>query len=264
VLETETFTQHTHTFGFKVITRKATCTADGEKGLVCAECGSVYETEAIPATGHTEGYQMVVTPASCTEPGIMGTFCATCGKQYAISEIEASVHEFGAWYINSDGTHSRSCGKCGFKETENCSYTETVTYPTCTEEGYTTYICEDCGYTYTTDYIYPYGHDWAEQTGSENSETHTHTCVNCGEAETGAHEFGEWVYNDDATFFKNGTETRACFGCGYTETEEAEHTSIFSRIFLTPILWVIGLIRKVIFTGSFLWYMPWLNTLPKM
>ena len=263
-LETEAISAHTHTFGYETVSRKATCTKDGEKGHVCGVCGAVYETEVIPAKGHTEGYQRIVTPATCTEPGVMGTFCATCGERYAVSEIAATGHDFGAWYKNGDGTHSRICGKCGFKETANCNYTATVTEPTCTEEGFTTYVCDDCGYTYVDDYVDPLDHDWGDWIDDENGETHTHTCARCGNAETEAHEFGPWVYNKDAKFFKNGTQTRTCACCGCEETETVPHTSVFARIFVRPILWVLTLIRKAVFTGSFLWYLPWLNIFPKM
>ena len=263
-LETETFTAHAHTLGYETVTIPATCTEDGEKGLVCATCGNVYATEVIPATGHTEGYQMVVTPATCTEKGELGTYCATCGQLYAVTEIEAKGHDFGAWYKNGDGTHSRDCSRCQLKETANCKYTATVTEPTCTEEGFTTYVCDDCGYTYIDDYVDPLGHDWGDWIDDENGETHTHTCARCGETETEAHNFGPWIYNKDAKFFKNGTKTRFCADCGCEETEEAAHTSIIARIFLPPILWVLSLIRKVVFTGSFLWYLPWLNIFPKM
>ena len=262
-LETETFSAHTHTFGYETVTRKATCTKDGEKGLVCATCGVVCATEVIPAKGHTEGYQRIVTPATCTEPGVMGTFCATCGQLYAVTEIEATGHGFGAWYQNGDGTHSRVCDRCGFKETANCNYTATVTEPTCTEEGFTTYVCDDCGYTYVDDYVAPLGHDWSDWADDENGETHTRACARCGETETEAHSFGPWIYNKDAKFFKNGTKTRICADCGCTETEEAKHTALCINWICNIGLWILGLLRKVVFTGSFLWYLPWLNLFPK-
>ena len=262
-LETETFPLHTHTFGYETVTIPATCTEDGEKGKVCADCGAVYETEAIPATGHSEGYQTVVTSPACTEPGELGTYCAECGELYAIEPIEAAGHDYTAWYPNGDGTHSRDCSRCHLKDTANCAYTETVTEPTCTEEGFTTCVCDDCGHTYTTDYVEPLGHDWSDWTDDENGESHTRTCARCGESETGTHDFGEWVFNHDAGIFCNGTKTRTCGDCGCTETETAKHTSLFARLFLTPALWVLGLIRKAVFTGFFLWYLPWLNLVPK-
>ena len=45
--------------------------------------------------------------------------------------------------------------------THTHSYTATVTKPTCTEQGYTTYTCS-CGDTYTDDYVDPLGHSPAD------------------------------------------------------------------------------------------------------
>lgn len=42
------------------------------------------------------------------------------------------------------------------------SYTESVTEPTCTEKGYTTYTCSDCGHSYTDNYTDALDHDWDE------------------------------------------------------------------------------------------------------
>ncbi|MBQ5712453.1 MAG: hypothetical protein IIV61_07575, partial [Oscillospiraceae bacterium] len=51
------------------------------------------------------------------------------------------------------------------------SYTPVVTAPTCTEDGYTTYTCTDCGDSYVTDQVPAVGHDFSD--GS---------CANCGQA----------------------------------------------------------------------------------
>ena len=50
-------------------------------------------------------------------------------------------------------------------------YTATVTAPTCTEQGYTTYTCS-CGDSYAADYVDALGHDYADG-----------TCTRCGEAD---------------------------------------------------------------------------------
>jgi len=55
------------------------------------------------------------------------------------------------------------------EETEHShSYTANVTIPTCTELGYTTYIC-DCGERYVADYVSARGHDYADE-----------KCLHCG------------------------------------------------------------------------------------
>lgn len=78
---------------------------------------------------------------------------ASAGTSYYATSPQTQTHEhsYGAWTSNGNGTHSRTCS-CGDKETENCSYTSVVTAPTATEQGYTTYTCTVCGYSYVGDY----------------------------------------------------------------------------------------------------------------
>ena len=64
------------------------------------------------------------------------------------------THSYGAWTSNNNGTHSRTCS-CGDKETQNCTYSSVVTAPTATSQGYTTYTCTVCGYSYVGDYTDP-------------------------------------------------------------------------------------------------------------
>ena len=89
-------------------------------------------------------------------------------------------HAYGEFKDNGDGTHSALCSICGHAYTEDhvyvagiCTicgaskptprpvhvhrYTETVTEPTCTEKGYTTYTCI-CGSSYVTNYVDALGH----------------------------------------------------------------------------------------------------------
>ncbi len=67
-------------------------------------------------------------------------------------------------------TYLYDCGK-GTSETFTLnisdhihSYTEVVTAPTCTEDGYTTYTCS-CGHSYAGDYVEALGHDTVEHAG---------------------------------------------------------------------------------------------------
>ncbi len=51
----------------------------------------------------------------------------------------------------------------GMPEPWKHSYTQTVTAPTCTSQGYTTHTCSECGYSYNDNYISATGHkesDW--------------------------------------------------------------------------------------------------------
>ena len=78
------------------------------------------------------------------------------GTTYYTTSPSTSTHEhsYGAWTSNNNGTHSRTCS-CGDKETQNCTYNAVVTAPTTTSQGYTTYTCTVCGYSYVSDYTDP-------------------------------------------------------------------------------------------------------------
>ena len=67
------------------------------------------------------------------------------------------------------------------------SYTEKVTAPTCTTQGYTTYTCH-CGDTYVDNYIGATGHrygEWIIQIvpTTENDGSARRTCASCGGSE---------------------------------------------------------------------------------
>lgn len=69
-------------------------------------------------------------------------------------------------------------------------YTETVTEPTCTEFGYTTFTCATCGYSYTDRFTPP------------------------------AHHAGEWETVQEPTYAQTGLRERFCTGCGVKMEEE--------------------------------------------
>ncbi len=78
------------------------------------------------------------------------------------------------------------------------SYTDVVTPPTCTEAGYTTHTCE-CGEKYVDTEVAALGHS-----------------------------FVNYVSNNDATCFENGTETATCSreGCAVTDTREDDNSMV--------------------------------------
>ena len=78
------------------------------------------------------------------------------GTTYYTTSPSTTTHEhsYGAWTSNNNGTHSRTCS-CGDKQTQNCTYSSVVTAPTATSQGYTTYTCTVCGYSYVGDYTDP-------------------------------------------------------------------------------------------------------------
>lgn len=78
------------------------------------------------------------------------------------------------------------------------AYTDTVTAPTCTEQGYTTHTCAVCGDSYVDTYVEALGHS-----------------------------YGNWTAVTEATCTVGGVERRVCAACGDTEiriTEKAGHS----------------------------------------
>ncbi len=70
---------------------------------------------------------------------------------------------------------------------------------TCKEQGYTTYICTECGASYVSDY---------------------------SDVDINAHSFKDYKYNNDATCTTDGTQTAICeYGCGTTDTVTAPNTA---------------------------------------
>ncbi len=139
------------------------------------------------------------------------------------------------WHILYEGTETQwnkisigsnnSCLTNATRHYEVSSYpiTKTMTPPTCTEKGYTTYTCE-CGESYVDDYIGETGHNHealiTPPTCTEKGYT-TYTCE-CGDSyavnyvdQTG-HSYGEWTVTKVATVDSEGEMERVC-SCGEKE-----------------------------------------------
>lgn len=126
---------------------------------------TIQETTVEP---HTHEYVDTVTKeATCTAAGELTHTCEICGDAYT-EEIKKNDHK----------------------------YKETVVKPTCTEKGYTDYICE-CGDSYVGNPVDVLGHS-----------------------------FTNYVYNNDATIEKDGTKTAKCnnSNCTFTDTVTAPGT----------------------------------------
>ena len=97
---------------------------------------------------------------------------------------DAHVHSYDTVKYD-DTNHWNECS-CGAKSDETAhTFTDTVTDPTCTAGGYTTYTC-DCGYTKTGDETAKLGHDGKVTAAIAASYATTgvkeyYTCSRCGE-----------------------------------------------------------------------------------
>ena len=129
---------------------------------LAAECVHTYDN-ACDSTCNACGEERVVshTPATdaavaptCTEPGLTeGSHCSVCSEVLvAQTVVPATGHNL----VNGECTNSNCDFECDHSE----GYTEVVTHPTCTEDGYTTHTCkaDGCTYSYTSDTTNKLGH----------------------------------------------------------------------------------------------------------
>ena len=257
---------HEHQTGSWVTVLEPDCENRGEKVQSCTVCKGAVATETIPALGHTEGTWITAIEATCENAGEKHLVCTRCEHTVDKKEVEALSHSFSEWHSNNNGTHSRTCLKCTVVETNNCGYKETVTPSTCTEGGYTTYVCNVCSHTYVSDYTDALGHNWSEWAECSDGCCHERECLRegCNAAETEDHNWGEWVYNEDGEFFKNGTKTRTCGTCGASETDEALHTSFVGKIFYSIAVFFGNITHKIIWIFSLNWLFPELTITPQI
>ena len=139
---------HHHKWGSSTVTKKATCTEDGEQEGVCSECGEK-ATEVIPATGHKWATKYTVDKAAtCAEEGIESIHCTVCGSIREGSErtLEKTAHSYGSWQV--------------------------VTAASCEQSGLRKKVCKSCGDTVTEE-IPATGHKWATEYTVDKKPTKT-------------------------------------------------------------------------------------------
>ena len=193
-----------HDFGDIVPAVAATCTTTGNEAYKkCNACNKyfsanaegnstagktkadAFNTEVIP---HTEVTDEAVAP-DCENTGLTeGSHCSACGEVFvAQEEVDALGHDAVIDSAVAPGcestglTEGSHCSRCGVtltaQETVSATghdYSSSVTAPTCTEAGYTTYTCA-CGATYVDDEVAALGHTYTEE------ETKAATCEETGE-----------------------------------------------------------------------------------
>lgn len=109
-------------------------------------------------------------------------------------------------------------------------YTSKITNPSCTERGYTTFIC-DCGDTYTADQTNATGHNYNKKVIAPNCTEKgytTYTCSVCGNSYTDnktnatGHSWSNWKVTKEPTATAEGAEQRTCKTCGITDSRSIE------------------------------------------
>ena len=136
----------------------ATCLAEGEKMLVCSDCGEKLKTETIPVLEHVPGGWIVSVPATCKDEGTEIHLCKNCESVLETRIIAAGKHLAGDWIIDFEptctvpGHRHKECVACGtlvFEEEITASHTEVkdpAVEANCKEKGLTEGShCSVCG-----------------------------------------------------------------------------------------------------------------------
>ncbi len=156
---------------------------------------------------------------TCTDPG---------NREYAYDPSTETYYDNTGSEVSEDDVMLAPAGH---------DFTMTVTDPTCTAGGYTTYTCSVCGDSYTDDETEPLGHDYiaviTDPTCTEGGYT-TYTCSRCSDSYTGnetdplGHDYIAAVTEPTCT--EGGYTSYTCSRCGdsYTgnETDPLGHDYI--------------------------------------
>ena len=173
----DSVSDHAYTTEVKGSRVDSTCEKDGKYELACV-CGAT-KSVTVSAIGHTYSDKWVTNDLQHWYE------CTACGEKKEVTdhayttEVEGSRVEATC---TAEGSYTMAC-VCGLTKTEVIptvphSYTDVVTAPTCTEEGYTTHTCSACGDSYTDEITEATGHTYSDDWSADGLQ-HWHECF-CG------------------------------------------------------------------------------------
>ncbi|MBR6808143.1 MAG: leucine-rich repeat protein, partial [Clostridia bacterium] len=164
-------------------------------GNVCANAKSVAIPAGTPPTSYIKNKYTKVTSI---------TFDGADYDLYA--DHSCSWISSGSSKSDCNVKESYYCSVCKAKKdvtSVSHTYSSTVTQPSCTEGGYTTYVCSVCGYSYVGNHTPAKGHS-----------------------------FGSWIVTTAPTCTSTGTERRDCANCDHYETRTLPalgHTEVIDK-----------------------------------
>ncbi|MBQ4366159.1 MAG: hypothetical protein II804_07845 [Clostridia bacterium] len=238
------------------VDREPTCHQTGLKSRHCTRCDAVTDLLSIRQTNHD--FTVVTVEPTCTTPGCRHLTCKICGDEMTDNVTPALGHDPGLWVVEreagceTEGLRSRSCKRCG-EPMESLpiaptghAWRDTVTPPTCTEQGYTLHVCRACGAEKKDRFVKATGHTFAddglvtkEPTCTEKGERRL-ICTVCGQPQTKAipalgHQYSAVPTVDRApTCTAKGEQSFHCLRCGarrdVTPLERTEHSPQLSDV----------------------------------
>ena len=231
-----------HSWDNGTVTKAATYTETGIKTFKCKDCGET-RTEEIPSLDKTYHILQVVAP-TCTSEGYTIYECNEVpGLTYKGDFTDKTPHTYDEGVVTKEatiyekGVKTFTCSACGDTYTEDIPMVEKTWHkgdtvaPTCTEQGYTLYICDqDATLTENRDFVDALDHDWGEGVVTkaatctedgvktftcQNDKSHTYTEV----IPATGHDYDDGVVTTKPTYTENGVKTFTCHNCGDTYTE---------------------------------------------
>ena len=219
-----------------------TCTNGGYTTYTCSRCKDSYTANYTEALGHSwsqpsyewnADYSAVTARRTCTRcEYVESENVKTSASIKEPTCLEAGEIVYTVSFTNP--AFAAQTKKEAYGNALGHDYKSVVTEPTCTEGGYTTYICSRCQDSYTSDSTEAPGHDYhsvvTAPTCTEGGYT-TYTCSRCQDSykadytdELG-HEWGEPTY-DWAAHYSSVTAKRVCaHDARHIETETVQTTS---------------------------------------
>ena len=176
-----------HGHKYNAVVTAPDCVNGGYTTFTCTVCANTYVGNRTEPLGHS--YSVFVTHPTCTEAGY-NTYTCDCGYSYVADEVsplghtETVIPGKNVSCTENGLTDGKKCSVCAeiilAQEeilTDGHTYTVETVEPTCTDGGYTVYICH-CGDTYTDFAVDALGHDFADATTEAPK-----TCKVCGKTE---------------------------------------------------------------------------------
>lgn len=229
-----------HDWGAGVVTKQATYFEKGSITYTCKTCGET-KVEETPELDKTYHIKEVVAP-TCTSEGYTIYECNEVpGLTYKGEYTAKLPHSWDdgvvtkAATIYEKGVKTFTCTVCGETRTEDIPVLdktwhkgETVA-PTCTEQGYTVYICDqDETLTEKRDYTDALGHDYDDgvittEPTCTTEGVKTYTCKRDGATKTETvdalgHDWDAGKVTKAATCTEDGVFTFSCTRCDATDT----------------------------------------------
>ncbi len=203
----------------------ATCIAAGVgESEICQSCGKITKAGAtIPKLSHSFTGVTVVEP-TCTTRGYTAHMCVNgCNVSYNTNYVNATSHSYTSFVTNATCTEvgytTYICEKCGdfyasdYVNATGHRYSTSAIAPSCTENGYTLHSCDNCSSSYVTNYIAATGHTYSATTVAGTCMTRGYILYACSCGAQYKADFTEIIGHN---FTVSNTVASTCFAIGYT------------------------------------------------